>query len=220
MALMDILSAAQGGGLFASVGKAVGLSEGETRAAMAALCPAIAERLRSKSTSDPTTFDDLLDLIDEGGQGESIDDPQALTDADAIADGNAILVEIYGSRDAAIKAMREAAPEVAELCLLKLSAISATAVVGVLATAQGPAALAGGMPAAGNGGILSTIIAALVKGAVQGASRQLAPRRRRRRYSSYFGRRRTTAKRRATRRRARTPSLEDIFGEILGTRRG
>jgi hypothetical protein len=63
------------------------------------------------------------------------------------------------------------------------------------------------------GGILATIIAALLKGLLQGARSQLAPRRRRRRsYTSYFGTKRTTTRRK---RRAKTPTLEDIFGQIL-----
>jgi hypothetical protein len=45
--------------------------------------------------------------------------------------------------------------------------------------------------------------------------KQLAPKRRRRRsYSSYFG-----TRRKPVRRRTRTPSLNDIFGQILGNRR-
>jgi hypothetical protein len=58
------------------------------------------------------------------------------------------------------------------------------------------------------GGILSTIIYAILKGLLQGVRSQLAPKRRRRRsYTSYFGTRH--------KRRAKTPTLEDIFGQIL-----
>ena len=67
------------------------------------------------------------------------------------------------------------------------------------------------------GGIFSTIIEAAVKGAVQGAKRQLAPKRRRRRTTSIFG---ATKRKRTTRKkRGGTFSLDQIFGEILGNLR-
>jgi hypothetical protein len=106
---------------------------------------------------------------------------------------------------------------VPETSLGKLAAIGATAVLGALSRTNTAMPLAGAAPHAG--GLLGTIVSELVKGAVQAATRTLAPRKRRRRrsYSSYFGkkRKRTTRKHSSQ----RTPSLEDIFGEILGTRR-
>jgi hypothetical protein len=217
MALMDILASAQGGNLFAAVGQATSLDAAAAKKALSAMAPAIAAQLKIKSAEDPSTFDALLDLLEDGGS--VIDDASLLTDAEAISDGNAVLDEIYGSRDQAIRTMRQLAPEVPETSLSKLAAIGATAVLGALAKSNTPApmALTGAQPlTGGSGGILGTILSALVKGAVQSVTRQLAPRRRRRSATSYFGHRK---KRSTTKRRTRSPTLEDIFGEILGTRR-
>ncbi|MBI2717774.1 MAG: DUF937 domain-containing protein [Rhizobiales bacterium] len=218
MALMRLLAEAQGGGLFGAVGQATGLDGSATQAAMTALCPAIAGQLQQKSTADPATFESLLDLLEEGADGSVLDDATELTDAEAVADGNAILDDIYGSRDAAIRAMRQLAPEVPETSLGRLAAISAVAVLGALAKTQAPMALADAPQAASSsgGGLFGSIVSAIVKGVVQEAARELAPKRRRRRYGGYFGRRTT----RRTRRRRATPSLDDIFRDILGATRG
>jgi hypothetical protein len=225
MALMSMLETAQGGSLFATAAKALGLSADDTRAAMTAICPAIAEKLRDKAEQDADTYDTLLDLLDDNAGGGSLEDPEALTGAEAVSDGNAMLEDIYGSRNAAIVALRQLAPAISESALPKLAALSATAVLMVIAAGPGtPAPLVGAQAAAdtGGGGILGTIVSAVVKGLMEGAQRSLAPKRRRRRgYSGYFGKRRTTRKttRKTTRRRKTGTTLEDIFGEILGTRR-
>jgi len=218
MPLMSMLQNAQGGAFFANAATLAGIEPNEAREALGALCPAIAEQLRARAESDGEAFDNLLDLLEEGGDTGDLDDPAALTSSEAVADGNAILEDVYGSRNAAITAARKLAPQIAETGLTKLTAIAAVSVLAALSRSTAVTPLAAAAPAEKDGGgLLGTIISAVIKGAIQGASRQLAPRRRRRRrYSSYFGRAR---RRKTSRRRARTPSLDDIFGEILGTRR-
>lgn len=221
MALIDMLAGAQGGAFFTNVAAATGLGAAETKSAIAAIGPAIAGQLRGKAQEDPEAFEGLVDLLEDGGANSDLDDGDSMTGAEAVADGNAILTDIYGSRNAAIVDMRKLAGEIPEPELEKLAAIAATSVLAALARSQAVArTMAGATTAADtDGGLLGTIVSAIVKGAVQSAVRQLAPRRRRRRrsYSSYFG----TKRRRTTRRRRRTrsPSLDDIFADILGTRR-
>lgn len=217
MSLMTMLEKAQGGSFFANAAAAAGIEPNEAREALGTLCPAIAQQLRARAENDSAAFDNLLDLLEEGGDTGDLDDPVALTGPEAVADGNAILEDVYGSRNAAITAARKLAPQIAETGLTKLTAIAAVSVLAALSRSTAMTPLAAAAPAKKEGGgLLDTIISAVIKGAIQGASRQLAPRRRRRRYSSYLGR---TRRRKTTRRRARTPSLDDIFGEILGTRR-
>lgn len=219
-----MLEAAQGGTFYANVARATGLDEAEARSAVETLCPAIAAELHSKAKSDEELYDSLLDLLEDNDSDSGLDDPEATTDAEAVADGHAILEDIYGSRNAAIAEFRKAVPDIGEAALPKLAAISATAVVSAIAQSRIKAqGLTGAMPATGasGGGLLSIILEALMRGLLQGAKRSATPRRRRRRsYGSYYSRRRTrrTTTRRRTRRTKRTP-LEEIFGEILGTRR-
>ncbi len=215
MALIDMLAGAQGGGFFANVAAASGLGAAETKTVFGVIGPAIAGQLKGKTEADPEAFEDLLDLLEAGGDAD-LDDRDSMTGAEAVADGNAILADIYGSRNTAIVEMRKMAGDVPEAALEKLAAIAATSVLAALAGSQAvapPLAAA----AADTGGLLGTIFSALVKGAVQGVVRQLAPQRRRRRGStSYFGTRRRTTRRRRT----PSPSLDDIFAGILGARRG
>lgn len=214
MALIDMLAGAQGGAFFANVAAATGLSAAAARKAIAAIGPVIAAQLKSKAEADPEAYEELLDLLEDNGDA-GLDDREAMTGAEAVADGNAILADIYGSRNAAIVDMRKLAGNIAEAPLEKLAALAATAVLAALArshaTAQPLAAADAGR------GLLGTIVSALVRGAVQAVVRQLAPRRRRRRrYTSYFGNRRRTTWRR---KRTRSPSLEDVFADVLGARR-
>src|SRR5215210_2369717 len=105
MSLMTMLANARGGQFFAEVARSVDLDVSETRKAMAALCPAIALQLKSRASQDAELFDTLMDLIEDGAEGSPLEDPDAMTGAEAVSDGNAILGDIYGSRNAAMVAL-------------------------------------------------------------------------------------------------------------------
>jgi hypothetical protein len=216
MTMMTILDAAQNGNYFASVAKACGMTASEAKSNLEKLCPAIAGQLKSKSQNDSEALEALLDLLDEGDSSD-LDD---LTDSEAIADGKTVLEDIYGSPANALAEMKKLAPGLSDDSCEKISAVAATSVLAVLAKTYSPPATLAAVsdPAPQSRGLLGTIISAILKGILQGLARQLAPRRRRRRsYSDYFGTRRRRTTRRMT--RTRTPTLEDIFGQILGTRK-
>ena len=215
MSVMTILAVAENGNYFDNAAKACGVGTSEAKSSLERLCPAIAAQLKLKAQNDKEAFESLLDLLDEGSS--ELDN---LTDSEAIADGRAALEDIYGSPASALAEMKKLAPGLSEDSCEKISAIAATSVLAVLAkTYSVPATLAAvSDPAPQGGGIMGTIISAVLKGILQGIARQLAPRRRRRRsYSDYFGTRRRRTTRRRT--RTRTPTLEDVFGQILGTRK-
>ena len=142
MSLMTLLDQAQAGALFANVARGLDLDGAETQKAMRQLCPAIAARLKQKAAADENLFQTLLDLIEDKAPGSLLDDADALTAPEAIADGNAILDDVYGSRNDAMVALREAGPAIPERELSKLAPISATAVVAALAAANRPLGLA------------------------------------------------------------------------------
>jgi hypothetical protein len=206
MSLISMLSAAQGGQFFANAGIAAGISQAQARSAISAMAPAIATKLKAKASDNPDAFDALLDLLEEGGD---LDDVEALTGAEGLSDGAEILKDLYGSDDGAALALHAA--DLSKPQLKSVAAISATSVLASLAASQ-PATLASdtGDTGGGGGGLLATIIAAITKGLVQGAARQLAPkRRRRRRYGYSYG------YARPRRRRTRRPPLDQIFDAIL-----
>ena len=226
MSLMSMLDQAQGGGLYAAVARSVDLDEDQTRKAMRQLCPTIAERLHGKAKADEDLFQSLLDLISDNGAASPLEDADSLTGPEAIADGNAILDDVFGSRSAAMAALRTADPTLPERELARLAPISATAVVAALEQANKPLALASApLPAAGAAsgqGFFSALIGAIIAGILSALTRQLRASTRRRRPATYSGtrkqRRTTTASRSRTptRRRTASASVEDVFRDILG----
>jgi hypothetical protein len=213
MALMDILRGAQNGQFFANAGRVAGVDAAAAERTLGEIAPAIVVALR-KRAEDAQAFEGLLELLEDGNGDAFLDDESLMDDAELVSDGKAVLADVYGSAKAAQKAL---AIRPADVATQRLAAISASAVLAALARSyKRPLGLVGAQQAASEaqGGIFSTIVEAVIKGAVEGAKRQLAPRRRRRRsYSSYFGKRR----KRRTRRRSTTPTLDQIFGELLGT---
>lgn len=215
MSILDILASAQGGAFFSNAASASGVDARDAQSVIGKLAPAIAQALKEKAAKDPDAFESLLDII-EDGDGSDLNDADAVTSREAISDGEAILADIYGSADAAQTTLAKLAPGVSGGALARLGAISATSVLAALSTSQAQSLSSDAAPAAAaGGGLMSVILGALVKGLVQGAQRQLAPRRRRRRtYSSYWSRRKPVR-----RRRKRTVGLDDIFKDILGASR-
>jgi hypothetical protein len=218
--LIEILAGAQNGAFFANAGRAAGLDPTAAQQALGGMAPVIAAQLR-KRAEDHEAFEALLDLIGDGDGDAFLDDASLIADPEVVKDGNAILIDLYGSKAGALKALRPQASTLDESALNKLAPIAASAVLAALARSNKGAQYLTGAPQAadtGGGGLLGTIISAVVKGAMQSAMRQLAPKRRRRRsYTGYVGarkrRRKLTGKRQS---RARTPSLDQVFGEILG----
>lgn len=223
MSMTSILDQAAGGKLFASVARATSLDEAATRNTMHKLCPAIAQALHDKAEKDEELYQSLLDLIEDGEEASSLDQPQTLTSAEAIADGNQILLDVFGSREKSVAALRKADTTMSEGELNALAPICATTVVAALAKANQPLALAAAQPqqvAGEKGGVISTLIGAIVAGIVSALVKQFTSgtRRRTTSYSTARTKRRTTRSRSTTTRRSRssTASLENVFKDILG----
>jgi hypothetical protein len=236
MSLMTMLQSAQGGQAFAQIAQSLDLDVKATEAAMEKLCPAVALKLKARAEEDEDLFQTLLDVIEDGEDASPLDETEGLTGSEAISDGNAILEDIYGSRNKAMVALRAIASDVGERELAKLAPISATAVVAALAKSNRPMAAAD-MPQTAMGdaktGIIGTIVGALVTSAVSAAMRELnsAVRRSTTSYTKSRSRRRTspsskkkkktstkksTARKSSSSRRTTTSaSIEDIFRDIL-----
>lgn len=221
MNLNDMLAAARDGGFYSSAAVAAGVNAKVARVALENMCPEIAARMKARAADDPDLFDDLVALLEDGAAEATLKNAGALTGKEAITDGNAILKDIYGSKDAAMKALKPLAGDVPAKALGKLAPIAATAVVAALTEASQPMALSGASTAAGSGGLLDTIVGAIVSGVVSEAKRQISQRTgmrwsTRRRSSSRSRKRKTPSRsRKATTRRPSSLSLEDIFRSIL-----
>ena len=139
MSLMTLLDQAQGGSLYPAVARSLDLDENQTRKAMRKLCPAIAARLQEKAAKDDELFQTLLDMIETAARPRRSRMPKRLTDAEAVSDGNAILDDVYGSRnDGHGGAARRPTATHSRARTGKLAPISAIAVVAALAQANRP----------------------------------------------------------------------------------
>ena len=165
MSLMGMLGGADSTGIFADVAEATGLDERLAEAGMEALYPAIATKLAERCNEDPGLVGRLSTLLSEDSGAAD----------EGVVDGKAILAEIYGSQRSATAALKKAAPDLPATAVSKLAPLSAVAVA-ASAQQQGSAlTLTGARTAAGSGsgGIVETILSALIKSAIQGALRQL-----------------------------------------------
>ena len=98
--LYDVLADAQNGEAMAKLGREYGLSPQQTRAAVAALLPAISMGLK-RSTATPEGLGDLFALM--GTQPDlyaMYDDPRAAFSREGRSAGNAALARMFGSPDA------------------------------------------------------------------------------------------------------------------------
>ncbi len=216
MAILDIFTAAQNGQFFTNAGKTTNLSAAQAEAVLIVLTPAIAQRLKNKAAQDPDVFDSLLDILENGSRNSDLESPDTMMGAEALKDGAAILADVYGSSAVAMAVLDKVTPKLPRKTLSQISAISATSVLAILA-AHSASILAGPMTAVAGvsparGGIIGTIISALLAGLLRRLMSALMPKRRRS-YSSY------RHGRRPARRRTRRPSLEDVFRKILAPKK-
>ncbi len=191
----------------------------KARAALDALCPAIAIKLR-QSAENEETLDSLLEIIEDGDGDAFLDDPALIGDPEVAKDGNAILTDVYGTKTAALKEAKSLAPDLDKKALGALTAIAATSVVAALARSQRQSTM---MPAMGvqqaagtGGGLLGTIVSSVIEGAIKGAMREWGPKPRRR-GTSYAATRRRRSKTKTRTRRTTRPSLDSIFRDILSS---
>jgi len=215
MEILDIIAAGQGGGLITRLGAAAGVDAATARAALDRLAPDIAQRIAARAR-DPQEFEHLLDVLEEGEADAYLDSPRALLSRAATRDGEDILAHLYGSLDAA---RREAtiigAPAGMKAAVFERFMTFAAALVLAAMTRRNkmlamPAAAS--QSVASQGGIVAMLIDAVVKGLVDGFKRAMLPRRRR--ASTTYGRKKKrSGPKRST--RTRTPSLQDILGDIV-----
>jgi hypothetical protein len=163
---MNILEAvlnAQNGGAAREAGRAVGLSQEGTASALSALIPQLAAALH-RNASQPGGLDALLGALGGGQHRRYVEDVTRLGQAETVADGNAILGHILGSKEASRAVAARAASQTGlDAGILKqLLPLAATMVMGSLAKQSGPQmagnARAGVGDAAGLFGMLTPLL--------------------------------------------------------------
>lgn len=153
MNILDMLTAAQGGGAVKQLGQQFGLGDEQTSAALAALVPALAAGLARNATQEGGLAG-LAAALTGGGHGSYLDDLSSLGQPSAVTDGNGILGHILGSKDVSrqVAAQAAASSGVGSDILRKMLPVVAAMVMGAMAKGAfsgraAPAGLPGGLGA-------------------------------------------------------------------------
>jgi hypothetical protein len=99
--LGGILGGGGGGGankVIGQIAKQLGIPESMAQMAASALLPALTKGL-AKNASKPGGLEDLLGALTGGKHAAYVDNPETITQPEAIEDGNNILGHVFGSKD-------------------------------------------------------------------------------------------------------------------------
>lgn len=96
--LFDMLTQTNNGAAVQQVGQQTGLQPDMAQAAIKALLPAIAGGLQ-RNVQQPGGLQSLLGALQNGHHEQYLDQPETLGKPESIADGNAILGHLLGSKD-------------------------------------------------------------------------------------------------------------------------
>jgi hypothetical protein len=155
MDVLNLLLSAGGGNAIRQLSRNFGLSEDQTTSAVSNMLPALGAGL-ARNAAQPGGLDALLGALSSRKHEGYLDNPEALSSGDAIADGNGILGHILGSKDVSRGIARKAAAQtgIGEDVLKKmLPAVAGLAMgmlskqnpEGAISNLRGPASQSGGV---------------------------------------------------------------------------
>ncbi len=110
MSLLDTILNAQGGGAVQQLGSQLGLGEGETSSALAALVPAIAAGVQRNAQSG-SGLTDLISALTRGQHQQYVNDLSSLAQPSTVQDGNKILGHVFGTKDVSRQVAAQAAAQ-------------------------------------------------------------------------------------------------------------
>ncbi|MGB0907929.1 MAG: DUF937 domain-containing protein, partial [Maricaulaceae bacterium] len=96
--LLDMIMSAENGGAMQHAAQQTGIAPDQAQNAVAALLPAISSALK-QNTQTPQGLGGLMQALQGGNHAQYLDNPQSLGQASSVADGNAILGHLFGSKD-------------------------------------------------------------------------------------------------------------------------
>lgn len=134
MNMLEMLMQAQGGNALDNLGRQFGLSQTQTQDAVRQLLPALSSGLKQNTASSDGLLD-LLKAVQNGHHERYLDDPNAIADPQATAEGNGILGHVFGSKDVsrAVADHASANTGIASTVLKQMLPIVASMVMGSLA---------------------------------------------------------------------------------------
>lgn len=175
MSLLDSILSANNGAAVDRIATRLGLPEGVAKQAVGALAPALARGLQ-RNTQKPGGLESLAGALATGNHEKYVDQPETVGEDDSIADGNAILGHIFGSKDVS-RNVAGAASEKTGInsdTLKKMLPMVATVAMGALSKqAKGDSGSGGGPLSGLTGGSGSNPLSALQTAGGLGALTQL-----------------------------------------------
>ena len=224
--ILETINAGNNGQLVIGLGKHLYADPKHIAAVLEKLVPWIAGHIQTKADNNPQDFTDLLEIVDDEEQVNFLEKPSWSFSQAAFDDGQDILSHLFGTQEKAFEASKDITDfkGLDEKAHRSIVLLTATYCVAAMAS-RNQALFLNDEPEDDEepSGIWAVIIAALLKGLMQGLTRK-RPRRRSRRRT--YGRKRTTRKRSSTRRRKstktrrrkrhkKTPSLNDLIGDLF-----
>lgn len=159
MNVLEAILNAQGGGAVRQLGQQFGLQDDQVGSALSALVPALAAGFQ-KNLGNADAASGLLSALGSGSHQRYVDDTAALGGGDTIADGNAILGQIFGSKDVSRRVASRASSQtgIGEDVLKQLLPVAAAMMMGTMSKHAGPAAMAAGAGTPDSSSILGMLM--------------------------------------------------------------
>jgi hypothetical protein len=147
MTILETIAGAQGGGAVQQLANQFGLKPDQAKSAVGALMPALAAGLQRNMASE-SGLSGLINALGNGSHDTYLNDPNTLARPETVADGNAILGHVLGSKDVSRQVAAQAAQKTGiDTSILKkmLPLVAALAMGGLSRQTK----TAGGAPTAG-----------------------------------------------------------------------
>lgn len=167
MDLVELLGSSAGQAAVGQIARQLGIDERSATSAMQAVMPALGRGIRNNA-SRPGGVDQLSGALGRGQHDRYVDRPELLGQPETIADGEAILGHVFGSKDVSRNVAGRAAQQtgVSSDLIKKMLPMVAAVAMGMLSKQTqggrqlGSAPARGSQPAAGNDlfGILNQVL--------------------------------------------------------------
>lgn len=131
MGLLDSILGANGGQNVSQIAKQFGLDEGQAKAALSQLVPALGKGAREQVRRDESESG-IMGALVRGNHERYLEEPTKLADESTHQDGNAILGHLFGSKDTSRAVAAKAAENtgIDQGILKKILPLAATMVMG------------------------------------------------------------------------------------------
>lgn len=163
MNLVDaLLKESQGSGLVSQLSRQAGLDQDQVKAIIGELLPALSGGIRNNISNQG--LDGLVKALQTGNHDRYLDNPETLSNENAVADGNSILGHILGSKDVSRNVAKQTSEATGadEGVIKKLLPLVAAGVMGALSKQTNASAnmsnLATGSPGNDLSGILTSLL--------------------------------------------------------------